>query len=180
MSYCSMGFLRLPSFLPKLRIDLALACTNNGEVKGPTGMAMKFAVTIYLALVMAAGPWVCCCTATQLTPKEPAVPASHSKSCCCSAEESREGSVPDQPLAPTRPCSCQDERQPVVLASADVQAATQLSRLLISIDQIAFDLCISPASDTAMDVRCPEPAQGGVFPFCDARDILCILQTLRC
>jgi len=134
---------------------------------------MKLAVIVYLALATAAGPWVCCCTAAQLAPKASAVPAEQHKSCCCPADDSQEENVPDQPLTPTRPCSCQDERQPGLLASSDVQAAAQLAQLATFLDAAPLDLAISPANDEATDLHYS-------LPLTIARDILRIFQILRC
>ena len=89
-------------------------------------MAARAVLTLYLALVTLAGPWLCCCTAAQLArelagDKQPTRPVP-AASCCCCPEQSEAVPEPDVG-APPRPtpknhCPCHDRRELATVGAA--------------------------------------------------------------
>jgi hypothetical protein len=132
---------------------------------------MKLGLNILLILVMAAGPWLCCCVAGQVTPKQSSTPA-QTHSCCCPQEE--QNSTDDSPMTPSRPCSCQDERQPGLRSAPDNLDDLQLSRLTLELPASLFTVTTTEA------MASPSTSECIAFPFHDCRDILRILHILRC
>jgi hypothetical protein len=128
---------------------------------------MKAGVSILLMLLMGTGPWLCCCSAGQLTP--PAKPVSAPKPSCCHAQHSPTEKT-DGP-APSRPCSCQDERQPQTLAIPD-NSGTDLASF--GFYGAASDAVLAIAPAPVNQTNCAVP------PFLNAPDILSLCHILRC
>lgn len=140
-------------------------------------------LAIYLALVTAAGPWLCCCTVRDALAV--AVPAHESAKagCCHRHAPAKAHTHAEEPRSPAKPplpnCPCQDEREPQAVALPDSAAAGPDVRLGGN-DTDPLDLpppsaCCFAASDPAA-ARPP----GGGTPFVTSRDLLCVFHILRC
>ncbi len=171
---------RLPLCAPQPEFDpLPLTQTINSpdngskmEVARRKRVGMKSAVVISLTLVLAAGPWLCCCTAGHITSSE-SDPAStpHKASCCGSVQQTTE-SPDDAPLSPARSCSCQAEVQPATLTvSANPMLDVPLFAILpVDCHSISLKLAI------AVSVANESPP----CSFLDSHDLLRVFHILRC
>jgi hypothetical protein len=79
----------------------------------------------------------------------------------------------DRPLSPAPPCSCQDERQPAVVA--DTQTPTAESGPS-NFDTVVPEHTIATASSVAAEATACLSTLG----HADSRDILRLLHILRC
>lgn len=129
---------------------------------------MKSAVVIPLTLLLAAGPWLCCCTAGHIAPSQPA-PASipHKASCCAPVSESPDNA----PLTPPRSCSCQAEIQPATVAAS--------SGLFLDMQ---FSLVLPIDCGVSVDLANSVNRANGSPPcsFLDSHDLLRVFHILRC
>jgi hypothetical protein len=132
---------------------------------------MKAAVTIYLVLATLAGPWLCCCTAAQVAPR-PSAADQPSASCCC-APEAAEPLSEQSPVVPHKPCSCNDETLPAVVA-----APVDSTVLLPAEDRLQIDGA-GGTDDGVLTPRTAPQSPCSAFPL-DSRDILRLLHILRC
>ena len=148
---------------------------------------VRAGMSLYLMLVMAAGPWFCCCSFTRLacwllTPPPPtkASPAADAHSCC------RPHPVPDKsPKKPDRPhrptCPCQERSStPSTLSvlESEINRDGERSKLdpsgshldLVSLAMIA----IFPAGVIQV------PCETASSHFLTAREMLRAHHVLRC
>ncbi len=137
---------------------------------------MKSALVMALTFVLAAGPWLCCCTAGHITRSEPTpTPATtpHKASCCGSVSEPSPAKAPtDPPLIPTRSCSCQAEIQPATLS---VLTNPSLEMPLIGL--LPMD-CQGSTCELAVSACLANESPPG--SFLDSDDLLRVFHILRC
>jgi hypothetical protein len=155
---------------------------------------LRIGLAIYLALVTAAGPWLCCCTVTRLV--SPAPPQKHTgapaaPSSCCHHEKSpaanhelTPGNAPhDQPAHPRRdPCPCRTTLLGAEVpknATSDVALTPTGERGGVKLLLLSAQLLIwSPSSvDEVFQTRRGPTVWPGPT---SSRDLLCLLHILRC
>lgn len=131
---------------------------------------MKAGICVILSLVMAGGPWVCCCAAGPRSAAAPAPDTPAAPSCCHAKHQPAK--TADSPLAPARPCSCQHERQPQTLANPDNTVA----------DEVAWGFCAVAEGELAGHAsNAPARFAHAALPsFHDGPDILSLCHILRC
>lgn len=150
----------------------------------------RVGLSIYLALVTLAGPWLCCCTAARATAGllrspagQPEQPKDDRPACCCHHDAQR----PTQP-APERParensgrrdCPCGRDPNRVVFA-LDAESARHLQPAPVAPKPV--DLLAVPVTcfTTPADCLAPVPRERRGLPFLTASDLLRLLHVLRC
>ena len=151
---------------------------------------VRIALSLYLMLSAAAGPWLCCCTTQHLVALFTQPKTQADCGGCCGHRHHAPGhpdhrtSEPsprkqEQPGGPSCPCK-QDGSQLPALNSLDAEVAKQFHPRSSS----AGSLELTPDIPVAL---CPSPegaprmhGKGHVLPFLTAQDILCALHILRC
>jgi hypothetical protein len=156
---------------------------------------VRIGLITYLMLATTAGPWVCCCTAGQVTnalastlPGQgdvPSNPICHSSTCCHrngtpATQQEPKKSDSERPQREGPSCPCQDYK-PVLasLVSPDQSNGNQVPRQL---SQQAVELVPAFLSVLGLfSISNPE-AIGGVpiLPFLTAQDLLHTHHVLRC
>lgn len=136
---------------------------------------MRVVLSLYLAMVAALGPWLCCCIANQLFAEQSTEQKSApvAKCGCCTQETAPEEQPADEPMAPRSKCNCHQERPEAIVSSANPAGA------LSATDLIALDIPVSAGPGVLLIVegatrcehRSPDQSPG---------DILCKLHILRC
>lgn len=147
----------------------------------------RLGLALYLMLVIAAGPWLCCCSvghspkpvpATALPPSGPGA--------CCGHDHAPAGPAPDDSgldssvPVPHAPCPCQDRQKgPSTLIMSERASGPESGESIGG---------VGPSQDgTLFAARLPglhasRGAREGpiAFPFSAPRDILRALHVLRC
>jgi hypothetical protein len=150
-------------------------------------------LSLYLALVLLAGPWYCCCTVLRWhshpAPQahaQSAAPTPESNDCCHCAHHDTPAETTPTPAKPThqpeRPhCPCSERQgQQAALSPADALSAklTQLHPIAWESSQPAHSLTVPVVVSLVGTTRTPRECLA--FPFATAQDILRTLQTFRC
>jgi hypothetical protein len=144
-------------------------------------------VVAYLMIVMAAGPWLCCCTATRLTARLlspagqsarlPVVP-------CCQSSKADEGqpastsqsSCPQAPATPDCPCKQGSSNEVAALPIGGDEFGGTSDRLAAG----AWLLAPCQHAHLVPEVASPAGADGISLPFLSTHDLLHILHIMRC
>ena len=145
----------------------------------------RVSLAVYLMFAVAAGPWLCCCSGARLLGQHSA--AKHAQSTsgrCCNPGASGvghrlPGAKQDPETPPHDPCPCRDgAHDPVSISVAKSQFNADSAR------SIAFSQEFTPGVfGAAVLLTCHLPAMKVGFAFAslpNPRDILSVLQTLRC
>jgi hypothetical protein len=148
-------------------------------------------ISIYLAIMTLAGPWLCCCSAAHLANAKPAAPAAATGTdaddevspCCRHRHASRPERAPGErphrggPVGPGCPC----EKDPNRTAPAlDTESARQL-RPAPEAPNPSDALPPLPTLLTASaDGVAPVPRERQALPFLTADHLLRVLHLLRC
>jgi hypothetical protein len=133
---------------------------------------MKSVIVMFLTLVLAAGPWLCCCTAGHITQSQLTPASTPPKASCCGSSSQSTESPDDAPLAPARSCSCQAEIQPATLT---VLANPMLDVPLLAM--VPMD-CHSISSELAIAVSLTN--ESAPCSFLNSHDLLRVFHILRC
>jgi hypothetical protein len=141
---------------------------------------VRLGVVLYLGVVTAAGPWLCCCTVTRLacgllTPPVPTVAATHAKAppcCCCEEPAPPADSTPAEPVQRDCPeCPCRQGASELVAvppaAPEPVAAVTPAAGLVPCL--AAVDHSVAVLFFTSLPL-----------PFWNADDLLHVSHRLRC
>jgi hypothetical protein len=150
---------------------------------------VRIGLSLYLMLVAAAGPWLCCCkTQRLLAPLLTFPPKESSHAGCCgdhqAAKHSQKHGTPEQrsgdqeqPGRPSCPCQEDGSRQLVAVdpeMGRQVQSRYSLQGQIEPLFALPTLLSLSPDGDRQL------PSKGEIRPFLTAQDILCALHILRC
>jgi hypothetical protein len=143
-------------------------------------VSMRAFVSVYLAAVAAAGPWLCCCAGDFLAQKPVRAaadqpPPKHLPSCCQHKQKSPMPSG-NQPITPPSKCSCQQHRPDAIVTSPDSGQALTLTSFLRGFGAAlpSSDLASLPLTETTA-------SRGFLTPPCRSPgDILRTLHILRC
>jgi len=150
---------------------------------------IRLAVALYLMVVTAAGPWLCCCTFTRLASRAVPEPSSHKsppppQPCsCCQHPHQQESpdpaeQTPHRPLSPDCPCKQG--------ATCEAQALPQAPRESLDNPLRAsgwtdWQSVFQQPSVFALPAPWPVPVgDRSVVPFLSADDLLHLLHILRC
>jgi hypothetical protein len=151
------------------------------------GRMFRTGLSIYLAVMTLAGPWLCCCSAARVagnpTPAAASVPSDADEDLppCCRHHQAKRPCQPDRQRphhdGPECPCSKDISRTAV---APDAESA----RLLwpdATATPLADELAVLPATLTpAADGLAPVPRERRALPFWTAHDLLRTLHLLRC
>ncbi len=143
---------------------------------------LRRGVVICLIGVLAAGPWVCCCTAARLSScltaspaAVPGPPAQPDLPPCCQHERTTPATCPCCPAPDQQPqgpgCPCKHDTDRTTLATAPAAAKTVEAQL-------------APLVPAALSCRAVGPAVAPTpclaLPFWTSGDLLCRCHLLRC
>jgi hypothetical protein len=144
---------------------------------------IRVALTLYLMLASATGPWLCCCTGARLLGCEapPQGERGNDTPCSCGhhGQKNHAPPLPDKPV-PDNPCPCQ--QYPVTawaLVTPEVSENGRNGSLVVPLSaEPPASVLASPCLllQARADVLRLFPAHH----FRDGRGILCALQILRC
>jgi hypothetical protein len=133
---------------------------------------MKTVLSILLTLMLAAGPWLCCCTAGHIARTDPAPTSTPAKPSCCGSVTPNTESPDEAPLAPARSCSCQAEVQPATIAAPD-----SLLPVFSFLDVLPMD---GENNFTNLAINLWLVNELALCSFLESRDILRLFHILRC
>ncbi len=138
---------------------------------------IRVVLNLYLVLVIAAGPWLCCCTAAQVTSWFGPAPQAAGPACGCCPEEAddRERPADEGSKAPARPCPCEGQRLPVLAASPDFSGSEVKSSAASDAGAVAF-----AEPKAAAPILSDAPERSDALPRMSGRTLLRALHILRC
>jgi hypothetical protein len=146
-------------------------------------------LSIYLALVTLAGPWLCCCTAARATAsllhseRDPVAPRQNDRPACCQHHTVRHQSATGQQSQPDksapRRCPCGHDSNRAVIA-LDTESARQLQPVPaiaspINVLPLSIAGCMD-ADDNSLSIAHRLHAGDGL----STTERLHVLQLLRC
>jgi hypothetical protein len=151
---------------------------------------VRIGLTLYLALVTAAGPALCCCSLGRLYASLPAptqaIPAR--PTCCCGQCEAptadpveEDEPAPDSPVpsAPHQPCPCKERGKDLSALSTPDRHAVESGESLSGLYPLEAGKLVPVSSAESRDLR-NVPAETIAFPYFGPRGILRALHILRC
>jgi len=139
---------------------------------------MRTLLSVYLAAIAAAGPWLCCCAGDFIAHKPVRTartqqPAPNQPPTCCQHKQKSPTPSDDQPSAPSK-CSCEQHRPDAILTAADSSQALAVTAF-VAFDAVALSLPSSlPLTETIVSREFLAP------PSRSPGDILRTLHILRC
>ena len=139
---------------------------------------IRIGLSLYLALVMLAGPWFCCCTTLRLlnalvpTPEEESAPPC---SCCQNHQETSHDQQKDVPEEPT--CSCHDEHFNWALISA---SRSLLPMMMEPTDKPGENPYLFSVPIGSLPLVSSARQDPPILPFVTTDDLLHHLHILRC
>ena len=145
---------------------------------------IRLGLSLYLMLVMSAGPSFCCCSLTRLarwllTPpqQKPLSPTADAHSCC--RPQRAPDSKREKPARPSCPCR-EDGSKPAALSAleSDVARNVERSPLDPSVPTLDFASLVVFATPPAGSIR--GPCQSAACHFSIAQDMLRAHHVLRC
>lgn len=150
---------------------------------------LRIGLAIYLMIVMAAGPWLCCCAVrgAPATAQKPATPA---KAGCCHrhapakpqspvSNQAEDTHSPAKRHSPTSPgCPCQGDREPQWMAVPETSVAGPDLRLA-GPDADLFAIVL-PLESHISTTDSTSASRAGRMPFVTSRDLLRVFHILRC
>ena len=145
----------------------------------------RIGLTLYLVLSTAVGPSLCCCLPGDLL----ALWTSSARQGCCghhaashSHRPAKTTQAPGTPSpAPEKDCPCKESQpQPVVLTPSEKSQDSESTRSLIAANWAAVDVSLLHAAPLNLLTQAETKGRCFAFPFRGARDVLSVLQVLRC
>jgi hypothetical protein len=140
----------------------------------------RIGLTLVLVLALAAGPWLCCCTAAQFAavgvPWNKNVADNAASGCCCdTAPQSNRHDASHG--SPARSCPCHKNRPSAagLLAAPGVVSWQNISSALDESCGLSVVHLVAVPSATNLPIE-----RELAFPFFTGRDILSSLHILRC
>jgi hypothetical protein len=148
-------------------------------------------ISIYLAIMTLAGPWLCCCSAAHLANPKPVAPTASTGSgaddelpaCCRHRHAARPEQTPGDhphrggPAGPRCPCGKDPNRTAPALDTESARQLRPTPAALSPTDVVA----LLPALHTApAEGIAPVPRERRALPFLTADDLLRVLHLLRC
>jgi len=143
----------------------------------------QISLALYLALSTAVGPSLCCCLPGKLvalfTSAQRPLSACHHGACQGPHPKKTKG--PGRPApTPEKDCPCKESQpQPAEFTPAPPSPESESTRSLIPTKWAALGVSLG-AGPLLLHSQEQPPGHGISFPFSDARDILSVLQVLRC
>jgi hypothetical protein len=119
-------------------VDLAGDLSNNWVIGR---VFMQTLVSVYLAAIAAAGPWLCCCAGDFVAHKPVRTgsvehPTPKQLPSCCQHKQENPTPAGDQPSAPSK-CSCEQHRPDAILTASDSSQGPTVTAF------VAFDAALS-------------------------------------
>ena len=136
----------------------------------------RVGLTLWLVFAIAAGPWLCCCTAAHLAAaRDPTVPAP-APPCCCDHQTSADGEqASESHRKPERHCPCQEDRPTAAVVAALRPAAPTQDHTHAHCWSLSLPVMLPTVVETGLPVE--DSAARVLFP---GRDLLSLLHILRC
>lgn len=145
---------------------------------------LRLAVTAYLTVVSATGPWVCCCTASRIAALLDSRSGKTSAPRRCCGHHTGQSRAPKHdhvpgPEAPCCPCPLDPSRSPAAALGSYEPTKQFEAREAERASSAPF---LSPDVDPCSGRTCPQGTPRGLsaLPFLTADDILRAFHILRC
>ena len=148
---------------------------------------VRIGLSLYLMLVMAAGPWLCCCSCSRLarwllTPPRPEQTSLAADTHACCRPQHAPDKRPEKPNRPHRPtCPCQEgHSDPSALSTLESAITRDVERHELSQSGPHLDFITSAVVATLLAGIIPVPCDTAASHFLTARDMLRAHHVLRC
>jgi hypothetical protein len=143
---------------------------------------LRLLVTGYLAIVVAAGPAICCCSFGKAFAQKPAAsePAPAEQSCCCKHTTPSDDAEQTRPRPAPAKCPCRESTNcarfmPAIVPLTDRIVADWLTMLAAALPTVD-----AASATLGLEDRLPNPIVAGHRPFWDPHDLLDLHHRLRC
>jgi hypothetical protein len=143
---------------------------------------LRALVTGYLAIVVAAGPAICCCSFGKAFAHKPATSEQEpaEQSCCCKQSTPCDDAEQSRPRPAPAKCPCRESTNcarfmPAILTPTDRIVADWLMMLASALPKVD-----AASATLVLDHQHQNPIVAGHRPFWDPHDLLDLHHRLRC